>query len=88
MGEREYGIDLPTVDAIAAEILDVREHGVEVAIVIGAGNFYRGMAAAAEGMDHATADYAGMLATVLNSLTLQDALERSGAATRAPCGRC
>jgi len=82
MGEREYGIDLPTVDAIAAEIVDVREHGVEVAIVIGAGNFYRGMAAAAEGMDRATADYAGMLATVLNSLTLQDALERGGAATR------
>ena len=82
MGEREYGIDLPTVDEIAAEILDVREHGVEVAIVIGAGNFYRGMAAAAEGMDRATADYAGMLATVLNSITLQDALERSGAATR------
>jgi uridylate kinase len=82
MGEREYGIDLPTVDAIAGEILDVRERGVEVAIVIGAGNFYRGMAAAAEGMDRATADYAGMLATVLNSLTLQDALERSGAATR------
>jgi uridylate kinase len=82
MGAREYGIDLPTVDEIAAEILDVRERGVEVAIVIGAGNFYRGMAAAAEGMDRATADYAGMLATVLNSLTLQDALERSGAATR------
>src|SRR5205814_2505813 len=73
MGAREYGIDLPTVDAIAAEILDVREHGVEVAIVIGAGNFYRGMAAAAEGMDRATADYAGMLATVLNSITVQDA---------------
>jgi uridylate kinase len=82
MGEREYGIDLPTVEGIAAEILDVREHGVEVAIVIGAGNFYRGMAAAAEGMDRATADYAGMLATVLNSITLQDALERRGAATR------
>jgi uridylate kinase len=82
MGAREYGIDLPTVDGIAAEILDVRERGVEVAIVIGAGNFYRGMAAAAEGMDRATADYAGMLATVLNSLTLQDALERTGAATR------
>ena len=82
MGAREYGIDLPTVDGIAAEILDVREHGVEVAIVIGAGNFYRGMAAAAQGMDRATADYAGMLATMLNSITLQDALERSGAATR------
>ena len=82
MGGREYGIDLPTVESIAAEILDVHGRGVEVAIVIGAGNFYRGMAAAAEGMDRATADYAGMLATVLNSLTLQDALERSGAATR------
>ena len=82
MGEREYGIDLETVDAIAGEILDVHERGVEVAIVIGAGNFYRGMAAAAEGMDRATADYAGMLATVLNSLALQDALERKGAHTR------
>ena len=82
MGDREYGIDLPTVDSIAAEILDVLERGVEVAIVIGAGNFYRGMAAAAEGMDRATADYAGMLATILNSLTLQDGLERRGAQTR------
>jgi uridylate kinase len=82
MGDREYGIDLPTVDSIAAEILEVHERGVEVAIVIGAGNFYRGMAAAAEGMDRATADYAGMLATILNSLTLQDALERRGAQTR------
>jgi uridylate kinase len=82
MGAREYGIDLPTVETIAAEIGDVRECGVEVAIVIGGGNFYRGMAAAAEGMDRATADYAGMLATVLNSLTLQDALERGGATTR------
>ena len=82
MGEREYGMDLPTIDALAAEIVDVHRQGVEVAIVIGAGNFYRGMAAAAEGMDRATADYAGMLATVLNSLTLQDALERKGANTR------
>jgi len=82
MGDREYGIDLPTVDSIAAEILEVHERGVEVAIVIGAGNFYRGMAAAAEGMDRATADYAGMLATILHSLTLQDGLERRGAQTR------
>jgi uridylate kinase len=82
MGGREYGIDLPTVDSIAAEILEVHQRGVEVAIVIGAGNFYRGMAAAAEGMDRATADYAGMLATILNSLTLQDGLERRGAQTR------
>ena len=82
MGGRDFGIDLPTVESLAREILDVHERGVEVAIVIGGGNFYRGMAAAAEGMDRATADYAGMLATVLNSLTLQDALERKGANTR------
>ena len=82
MGEREYGIDLETVESIAREVLDVAARGVEVAIVIGAGNFYRGMAAAAEGMDRATADYAGMLATVLNSLALQDALERQGGQTR------
>jgi uridylate kinase len=82
MGEREYGIDLQTVDSIAGEIVDVQARGVEVAVVIGAGNFYRGMAAAAEGMDRATADYAGMLATILNSLTLQDALERAEADTR------
>ena len=82
MGEREYGIDLETVESIAGEVLEVAGRGVEVAIVIGAGNFYRGMAAAAEGMDRATADYAGMLATVLNSLALQDALERQGGQTR------
>jgi uridylate kinase len=82
MGEREYGIDLETVESIAREVLDVSGRGLEVAIVLGAGNFYRGMAAAAEGMDRATADYAGMLATVLNSLALQDALERQGGQTR------
>ena len=82
MGDREYGIDRPTVDSIASEIHDLHRRGVEVAVVIGAGNFYRGMAAAAEGMDRATADYAGMLATVLNSLALQDALEHRGATTR------
>jgi uridylate kinase len=60
----------------------VQQHGVELAIVVGAGNIYRGMAAAAEGMDRATADYAGMLATLLNALALQDALERRGAHTR------
>ena len=82
MGEREYGMDLPTIDAIAAEIVEVHATGVEVAIVVGGGNIYRGMAAAAEGMDRATADYAGMLATLLNALALQDALERAGATTR------
>ncbi len=82
MGEREYGIDVGVVGSLAAEIAAVRAAGTEVAIVVGAGNFYRGMAAAAEGMDRATADYAGMLATLLNALALQDALERAGADTR------
>ena len=82
MGDREYGIDVGVVRSLAAEIAAVRAAGVEVAIVVGAGNFYRGMAAAAEGMDRATADYAGMLATLLNALALQDALERAGADTR------
>jgi uridylate kinase len=82
MGDREYGLDRDTIDAIAEELIDVRSSGVETAIVVGAGNIYRGMAAAAEGMDRATADYSGMLATVLNSLALQDALEDRGAYTR------
>jgi len=82
MGERNYGIDLPTVDQIAHEILGVHEEGLELAVVIGAGNIYRGMAAAAEGMDRATGDYMGMLATLLNSMALQDALERAGSQTR------
>ena len=82
MGDRDYGIDLATIEAIAEEIVAVRSSGVEIAIVVGAGNIYRGMAAAAQGMDRATADYAGMLATLLNSLALQDALERSDAQTR------
>jgi uridylate kinase len=82
MGEREYGMDRGTIDSVAEEILDIHESGVEIAIVVGAGNIYRGMSAAAEGMDRATADYAGMLATLLNSLALQDALEDRGVATR------
>ncbi|MCS7006419.1 MAG: UMP kinase [Gaiellaceae bacterium] len=82
LGTRRYGIDRATVEAIAREVVAVQEAGTELAIVVGAGNIYRGMAAAAEGMDRATADYAGMLATLLNALTLQDALERAGAQTR------
>jgi uridylate kinase len=82
MGDKEFGLELPRIEEIAGEIIEVRDSGVEVAIVVGAGNFYRGMAAAAEGMDRATADYAGMLATVLNALALQDALERLGGHTR------
>ena len=82
MGDREYGVDPKTVLAIAREVVAVRSGGTEVAVVVGGGNFYRGMRAAAEGMDRATADYAGMLATLLNALALQDALERLGAHTR------
>jgi uridylate kinase len=82
MGEQEYGLDLERIEQLADEIVYVQEQGVEIALVVGAGNIYRGMAAAAEGMDRATADYAGMLATVLNSLALQDVLERRGAITR------
>ena len=82
MGGREYGLDPKTVAAIAREVVSVQGDGLELAIVVGGGNIYRGMAAAAEGMDRATADYAGMLATVLNALALQDALERLGADTR------
>jgi uridylate kinase len=82
MGPREYGIDVAVVKSLACEITAVRASGVDVAIVVGAGNFYRGLAAAAEGMERATADYAGMLATLLNALALQDALEREGADTR------
>jgi uridylate kinase len=82
LGERRYGIDPTRVAAIGEEVRAVREAGTELAIVVGAGNIYRGMAAAAEGMDRATADYAGMLATLLNALTLQDALERLEVDTR------
>ncbi len=82
LGNRTYGIDPGTVAAIAEEVRAVHESGTELAIVVGAGNIYRGVAAAADGMDRATADYAGMLATLLNALTLQDALERVEVQTR------
>jgi uridylate kinase len=82
MGDRDYGLDRATIDRVAEELIDVQRTGVEMALVVGAGNIYRGIAAAAEGMDRATADYSGMLATVLNALALQDALEDRGAHTR------
>jgi uridylate kinase len=82
MGDRDHGVDPARIDAIADEIVDVQGRGLQIAMVIGAGNIIRGMEAAAAGMDRATADYAGMLATLLNSLTVQDALERRGAHTR------
>jgi uridylate kinase len=76
MGELEYGTDPDRVRSIAAEVTGIHRRGVEVAIVVGGGNIYRGLTAAARGMDRATGDYMGMLATVLNALTLQDALEK------------
>jgi uridylate kinase len=82
MGERDYGTDPERVHAIAEEVAAVHDRGVEVAIVVGGGNIYRGLAAAARGMDRATGDYMGMLATVLNALALQDALEKLGVTTR------
>ncbi len=82
MGDLEYGTDPERVRAVAAAVAAVRDRGVEIAIVVGAGNIYRGLKGAAAGMDRATADYMGMLATVLNALTLQDALERHGVHTR------
>jgi uridylate kinase len=82
MGELDYGTDPDRVHAIAQEVAAVQARGVEIAIVVGGGNIYRGLAAAARGMDRATGDYMGMLATVLNALALQDALEKQGVATR------
>jgi len=82
MGRRSYGVDPEMTLFIARQVREVREEGVEVAIVVGGGNIFRGMAAAATGMDRATADYIGMLATVMNGLALQDALEREGIQTR------
>jgi uridylate kinase len=82
MGDLDYGTDPKTVQAIAQQLKDVHDRGVEVAVVLGAGNIYRGLEAAAQGMDRATGDYMGMLAIVLNALTLQDALEHLGVHTR------
>jgi uridylate kinase len=82
MGSLEYGTDPDRLRAVAEEVKSVHDRGVEMAIVLGAGNIYRGIAGAAEGMDRATADYMGMLAIVLNALQLQDALEKLGVHTR------
>jgi uridylate kinase len=82
MGNRDHGVDPERLDSLAREIVAAQAGGLQIALVIGAGNIVRGMDAAATGMDRATADYAGMLATVLNSLAVQDALERHEAQTR------
>lgn len=82
MGGRSYGIDPVVADQIAREVMEVRQLGVDVAVVIGGGNIFRGLAASAKGMDRATADNMGMLATVMNALAVSDSLERHGATTR------
>lgn len=82
MGNLGYGIDPAVVQGIAQEVADVVSSGVQVAIVVGGGNIFRGLKAASSGMDRATADYVGMIATVMNAITLQDALERAGVPTR------
>jgi uridylate kinase len=82
MGEQQFGIDPVVTAQIAADIQEIQELGVQTAVVIGGGNLFRGLAASARGMDRATADYMGMLATVINALALQDALEHQGIATR------
>ena len=82
MGEEAFGIDPPVADQIAREIAEVQALGVETAVMIGGGNIFRGIAASARGLDRSTADYMGMLATVINGLALSDAIERQGFETR------
>src|SRR6476619_1695701 len=82
MGEHQFGIDPVVTSQIAKDIFEIQQLGVQTGIVIGGGNLFRGLAASARGMDRATADYMGMLATVINALALQDALEHAGVTTR------
>jgi uridylate kinase len=82
MGEQPFGIDPTVTNQVAKDISEIQQLGVETAVVIGGGNLFRGLAASAKGMDRATADYMGMLATVINALALQDALEHAGVNTR------
>jgi len=82
MGSAKFGIHMPTLDEIARSVKEATAHGAQIAIVIGGGNIFRGLKASAQGMDRATADYMGMLATIINGMAVQDALEKQGAATR------
>ena len=82
MGDQSYGIDVGTVDRIAADVKDATRAGTQLCMVIGGGNIFRGLAGAAKGIDRATADYMGMLATVMNALAMQAALERAGVPSR------
>lgn len=82
MGEKEFGIDNRVIDELSSEIKEVRDLGTEIAIVVGGGNIFRGLSASASGMDRSSADYMGMLATLINGLALQDSLEKKGVFTR------
>jgi uridylate kinase len=82
MGSASYGIDTETVSRVALQIKSAQDQGVEIAVVVGGGNIFRGIQAAASGMDRASADYGGMLATVINAIALQDALEKTGVVVR------
>src|SRR5690349_4626377 len=82
MGDGQYGIDTATCERFAQEVLDARNAGAEICLVIGGGNIFRGMAGAAKGMERASADYMGMLATVMNALAMQNAIEQIGVQTR------
>ena len=82
MGESNYGIDVSTVDRIAGDVKEAADSGSQICMVVGGGNIFRGLAGAAKGIDRATADYMGMLATVMNALAMQAALERTGLASR------
>ena len=82
MGEQQYGIDTDYVARVAQEVKDARDSGLQICLVIGGGNIFRGMAGAAKGMDRAQADYMGMLATIMNALAMQNALEQIGVETR------
>ena len=86
MGEQQFGVDPAVANRIARDVAEIRQLGVETAIVIGGGNIFRGLAASAKGMDRTTADNMGMLATVMNALALQDALEHQGVVTRVATG--
>ena len=81
-GAQGYGIDPETVETIAKQVVEVNKLGIQVAIVVGGGNIWRGLSGSAKGMDRVSADYMGMLATVMNALALQDAMEKNGVATR------
>ena len=82
MGKKEFGIDIPTIDAVTNQIADVHSNGIKVSVVVGGGNIFRGVSGASFGMDPSSADYTGMMATVINSLILQNSIEKKGIQTR------